>query len=55
MANGDKPPGGVSVSITAPTFSTGISILCHDTDEADLAAKEVAEAVEKVKSKYEKV
>lgn len=52
MANGDKPPGNVSVSISSPHVNKGITIPCHDAEQADKIAGEVVAAVEKIQKKY---
>jgi len=53
MANGDKPPGGVLVAITAPDVKESVSITCHSGEDANKAAEEVVAACRKIAKKYE--
>jgi hypothetical protein len=54
MANGDKPPGGVVVTVTSPDVNETITIDCHSVDDAnDLAQKIVTKAAD-IKEEYGK-
>jgi hypothetical protein len=53
MANGDKPPGGVSVQITIHDDSKSISISCKTHEKAKKAFEQIVNFVEEVKEKYE--
>ncbi len=54
MANGDKPPGGVSASIASPNITQSISINCNEVADADALATEIIEEVEKIRIEYQK-
>ena len=53
MANGDKPPGGVAVTVEGPEGRQIFGISCHTHKDAVQCFDKITSFIEGVKAQYE--